>query len=160
MKRTFVDPKEYKGKQIKVTKLVAPPVMDKGAPEPAVNRVGDKLFLAYICHNPEFPGWDSGALPNHPGFETYSALIRFDGVSEHYIGPPNDEALDLHPLYGRGLGLYDFWEANGSPKAVPPLHHWIFTFHDQTVEVVAENLTILNPRVPGEDTQTIVASCA
>jgi hypothetical protein len=134
--------------------------METGAPEPALKPVDDQLYLAYICHNPEFPGWDSSASPEHPGFDLYCALLKFGGVSEHYIGPPNDEALHLHPLYKHGLGAYDFFEIHGSPKAIGPLHHWIITFHDETVEVVAENAHVLSRRVPGENTHAIVESHA
>jgi hypothetical protein len=160
MTTTFVERKEYDRKPVVVARWPDPPVMDTGAPEPALKRVGEQLFLAYVCHNPDFPGWDTEASADHPGFEIYSALIRFDKVSEHYVGPPNDESINLHPLYDRGLEPYGFWEVDQSPRALFPLHHWICTFHDQTVEVVAECATVVDPHVPGENTQRIVGSSA
>src|SRR6187200_438937 len=98
MKTTFVAPEVYQGRSVTVRPWDVPPPMETGAPEPALYPAGNALYLAYICRNPEFPGWDNGAVADHPGFEVFSALVRFDGVTEHYSGPPNDEALHLHPL--------------------------------------------------------------
>jgi hypothetical protein len=134
--------------------------MDVGAPMPVIESCGDSLFVAYVCHNPEFPGWDSGVSIEHPGFNQYCAVLRFDGVKEHYLGSPNDEALHLHPLYSRGLTAYGFHEILRSPKAVNGLRHWIITFHDETLEVVAVSAQVHRERVDGEDTRQIVKSCA
>jgi hypothetical protein len=158
MDRTFIDASDYQGRKPKIIKWGEPPGMEPGAPNPALKRVEDRLYLAYLCHNPAFPGWDNGAPPDHPGFDLFCALLRFDGVSEHYIGPPNDEALHLHPLYSHGLRPYDFWEIQGSPKAVGDLHHWVLTFHDETVEVVAKIASVVKSRIPGEDTVEIISS--
>ena len=112
-----------------------PPPMETGAPLPVVQRLGDSLVVAYVCHNPEFPGWDSGADPSHRGFDIWSAVLRFGGVVWHHFGTPNDEALATHPLYPVGLGFYGFWTVLDSPR-VPDgseLRHWIVTFHDETL---------------------------
>src|SRR5512145_378422 len=106
MGRTFVNPEMYKGHPVKVVRWEGPPAMEPGAPDPVMKAIGDDLYLAYLCQNPEFLGWDKSPSPDHPGFESFCALLKFEGLSEHYIGPPNDEALHLHPLYAAGLGPY------------------------------------------------------
>ena len=70
---------------------------------------------------------------------------------------PNDEVLNAHPLYGSGLGFYGFHEVENSPMIadldrrnqvhrrhvagdyIKRFRHWIMTFHDETLEVVARN---------------------
>jgi hypothetical protein len=137
-----------------------PPRMTTGAPLPAIHQLDQSLFVAYVCRNPEFPGWDSGATPEHPGFDIYSAVLRFDGVTWHHFGAPNDESLHEHPLYPFGLRCYGFWEVVYSIPTDPSLRHWIATFHDEILEVVATSACVVSPREAGEDTKAIVlANC-
>lgn len=84
--------------------------METGAPFPATRIVGDRLLVAYVCNNPDFPGWNSGAAADHPGFSVYSVVLEFCGVSSFSLGPPSDERLFEHPLYGAGLQFYQFHE--------------------------------------------------
>jgi len=139
-----------------------PPAMSVGAPLPVIRRVADSLIVAYICSNPEFPGWDSGAAPEHSGFDVWSAVLRFDGVAWHHFGAPNDERLHSHPLYPLGLGCYGFWEVLDSPRvpAASVLRHWIATFHDETLEVVAASASVISRRVDGEETHEIIRQYA
>ena len=129
--------------------------MDAGAPLPAILKKEDRLWVSYVCRNPEFPGWDSGAPSEHPGFVIWCALLRFDGVSDYHLGAPNDERLATHPLYEAGLGFYGFYEALGSSRLVGTVgkKHWIITFHDETLEVVADSAHVVSSRIEGEDTQ-------
>lgn len=73
------------------------------------------------------------------------------------MGYPNDEALNAHPLYAIGLGFYGFHVVENSPLIadldrrdqvhgqhvagdyMKRFRHWIITFHDETLEVVARN---------------------
>ncbi|HSS97248.1 MAG TPA: hypothetical protein VLK33_09470 [Terriglobales bacterium] len=89
------------------------------------------------------------------------ALLRFDGVLYVCCGHPNDEALAGHPLAKYGLQHYEFFEVGDSPliaeieerNKVHRLHrsgmyssrfkHWIVTFHDETLEVVATGATVI-----------------
>jgi hypothetical protein len=81
------------------------------------------------------------------------ALVRFAGA-DIYFGPPNDEALAGHPLYGAGLQPYEFTEVLSSPWIAAmerrnrvhdrhnpvrfsDLRHFILPFHDSTFECVA-----------------------
>jgi len=131
-----------------------PPPMDTGAPLPAIRKEEDRIWVAYMCRNPEFPGWDSGAGPDHPGFDVYSALLRFDGVSDYCFGAPSNERLHTHPLYETGLSFYGFYEAHGSRRLANQKNkkHWIITFHDETLEVIADSAHIASSRIEGEDT--------
>lgn len=160
MTSTFVHAAEYASRDVEIVTWSEPPVMDVGAPVPVGESSGDSLFVAYVCDNPEFPGWSSGAPIEHPGFDFYSAVLRFDGAKEHYLGPPGDEALHLHPLFPMGLTAYGFHEVSRSPMAVNGLGHWIITFHDETLEAAAVTAQVYRERVDGTDTSQIVKSCA
>jgi hypothetical protein len=75
------------------------------------------------------------------------------------FGPPNDEAFNGHPLYKKGLKPYGVYEIKNSTwigyfekmNSVHPYHkkeyferykHFIFSFHDTTLEVIAEHYEI------------------
>ena len=80
-----------------------------------------------------------------------------------YFGPPNDETLQSHPLYEKGLKFYAMHEVLDSswisqlekqnrvhrlhnPERFSRLRHFIWTFHDSTFEIVAEKLDWQNWR--------------
>jgi hypothetical protein len=88
-------------------------------------------------------------------------VVRFAQVKSLLLGAPNDESLNAHPLYGRGLRRYEFaevedspWiaeleEANRvhpshSPDAFADLRHFILPFHDSTFECVARSVKIVD----------------
>lgn len=128
----------------RVSKWHGPPAMDPGCPMPAVYRDETSLTCAYVI----------GSTHSESGS---TAILQFEGVLYYAMGYPNDEALNAHPLYGNGLGFYDFHLVENSPliaeldhrNQVHRLHvagnyikrfrHWIITFHDETLEVVARN---------------------
>jgi hypothetical protein len=128
--------------------------MDVGAPLPAIRQENDQLWVAYVCNNPDFPGWDSGADVGHPGFDIWCALLRFDGVIDYHFGAPSDEKLWSHPLYSVGLRQYGFYEVSGTSRLVGQngKKHWIITFHDEALEVVADSAHVVQARIEGEDT--------
>jgi len=81
-------------------------------------------------------------------------VLRLSGVAWYHFGAPTDEAVATHPLYAVGLGFYGFWEVLDSPR-VPhggALRHWVITFHDETLEVVAASASVVSRREEGEDT--------
>ena len=72
----------------------------------------------------------------------------------HLFGPPNDEAIEGHPLASQGLSIYSVNEVANSSwihslermNSVHPYHrpekfakyrHYIFVFQDSTFECVA-----------------------
>jgi hypothetical protein len=120
---------------------IEPPPMSTGAPCPAVHSDGDDLFCAYVINSSVAP---AGSV----------AILKFEGVLHHRFGYPNDEALQGHPLYQFGLEHYGFFIVENSPLIAeiekqnechrqhrPGIYagfrHWIVTFHDDTLEVIA-----------------------
>jgi hypothetical protein len=86
------------------------------------------------------------------------AVVVFTGVRSHMFGMPNDEALDGHPLFERGLGFYGAFRVEQSswirklaamnsvhpqhrPEAFDDLGHFIFTFKESTFECVAREMS-------------------
>jgi hypothetical protein len=115
--------------------------METGAPSPAVRSDGHKLLCAYFINSTVAP-------------VKSVAILKFEGVLQYWFGYPNDEALQGHPLYQFGLEHYGFFTVENSPlifaiekqNECHPQHrpgiytkfrHWIVTFHDETLEVIA-----------------------
>jgi|SRR5450756_307964 len=82
------------------------------------------------------------------------AEVEFSSVRAFYLGSPNDEALNGHRLWGRGLSFYSFQEvihsdwiaelerrneahSQHSKKIFEGLRHFVITFKEQTLECVA-----------------------
>jgi hypothetical protein len=118
-----------------------PPPMETGAPSPALHSDGHNLLCAYLI--------SSTAVPVRS-----VAILKFEVVLHHRFGYPNDEALQGHPLYPFGLKHYGFFTIENSPLIseiekqnechrqhrsgiYAKFHHWIVTFHDETLEVIA-----------------------
>ncbi|WP_299773312.1 hypothetical protein [uncultured Pseudoteredinibacter sp.] len=126
-----------------------PPIMESGAPLPEILERENSLLCAYICSNPDFVGWDSGAPPDHPGFEEYCAVIEFEDVQSYKFGTPSDEELFEHPLYKLGIDYYGFYKLNVSPELVliAGCSLWVATFHDETLQVIAKGARVVSARV-------------
>ena len=141
----------------KVSKWGEPPAMDAGAPMPAIYSDETGLTCAYFI----------GATHSESGS---TAVLHFEGVLYYAMGYPNDEALDAHPLDANGLGPYGFHVVENSPMIadldrrnqvherhvagayMKRFRHWIITFHDETLEVVARDARFVrtsekNPRL-------------
>ena len=73
------------------------PQADAGAPSPTAAMVEGSVVVAYDDRSGE------------------RVFARFVGVTSALFGAPNDEALDGHPLYERGLKFYEFVEVENSP---------------------------------------------
>ena len=134
--------------------------MDSGAPAPALCSDETGLVCAYVTVPPKSES---------------TTVIRFEGLLHYEMGYPNDEALHAHPLYRFGLRPYGFYVVENSPliaeldrrNEVQKRHvagsylkrfrHWVITFHDETLEVVARNaqvvgITALPPKVAARTT--------
>ena len=124
------------------------PLSDAGAPCPVVYANERALLVAY---RRLLPAGDASQKES-------SGVIVFEGVNSLLFGGPNDEALQGHRLYKLGLRFYAFHEVLNSawiadlcarnrghplPKdsMFPGLRHFVFTFHDSTLEVVARTYT-------------------
>lgn len=86
-------------------------------------------------------------------------LIEFQGAIFHKFGVPNEEALEGHPLYKIGLKRFDFHKIVNSklineleknnrvhmyhnPELYWKTNHYIFVFHDETFECIANGYTV------------------
>lgn len=126
------------------------PKPEAGAPAPVVLANEQSLVLSYRTATAPF------------------AFVRFSMPYLHIFGPPNDEALDGHPLWGRGLVCYGAHSVQNSslvrrlermnsvhwlhqPKSFEVLNHYIITFHDSTFECVARSVEGWAENILGED---------
>lgn len=115
---------------------------------PGIVSDGHDLYAAYIA--------SSSTASRYKEF----AVVKFSAVLQHTFGYPNDEALGVHPLYDAGLAFYAFNFVADSPllkelgqhnsRVFPGTEsmysgfsHWIVTFHDETLEVVAKSAEFL-----------------
>jgi len=84
-----------------------------------------------------------------------TAIVEFDSCYWSTFGYPNDEALDGHPLWGRGLSWYGVFDVHNSlwsrrkteqnrvhfPDTEDSnCRHLVFTFHDSTFECLCEGI--------------------
>jgi hypothetical protein len=116
------------------------PQMDPGATTPEVAAEDLAVTLTYR-------GLDGGRI-----------VCEFELPIAHYLGPPNDEAFEGHPLYERGLEPYGVFEVLESswirrleemnrihdrhdPSWFRTFRHFVFAFHDSTFEVIARGMT-------------------
>src|SRR3974390_3302630 len=87
------------------------------------------------------------------------AEVRFSTVRAFYLGSPNDEALNGHRLWGRGLEFYSFQEVihsdwiaelerrnrvhlRHSTKLFEELRHFVITFKEEILECVARSFEV------------------
>jgi hypothetical protein len=146
--------------QDRVVELTNAPQCDTGAPCPMLLVTDRTLHLAYYLANTP-ADWD-GKTVREMSVNTDDepvALVSFDLPCAHMFGPPNDEAFNGHPLYGRGLRPYGVFEVLGSswirslermnsvhryhrPERFNKYHHYVFSFHDTTFECVAGGFTV------------------
>jgi hypothetical protein len=125
---------------------------------PVVVATEDAAYVAYF--QPDPPGCDAA--------EERMALLCYAGCYATYLGPPNDEAFEGHPLAGRGLESYGAFRVVRSSwirslermNRVHPAHdpapfdrmmHYILAFHDSTFECVADGFEVLLESAPRQE---------
>jgi hypothetical protein len=118
--------------------------MEPGATCPRIYASDNKLKISY-CLADENP-------------LTRRLAVEFSHILCHYFGWPNDEVLNGHPLHKRGLGFYGVFEVLDSswirsleagnslhdrhnPAGFVKARHFVFTFHDNTFECIAEGIS-------------------
>src|SRR3569833_1602594 len=128
----------------RVVELDSIPKPEPGAPEPIVVADEQAVVVSYRTAHSE---------PSTDQLDTFCS-VRFHLAHTHLFGAPNDEALEGHPLWNRGLGFYSVYRVDQSSlirrlAAMNSVHrqhsyskfdeltHYIFTFHDSTFECVA-----------------------
>ena len=134
--------------------LAAPPC-SAGAPCPLVLADDTGVLIAYYGDPPHPSSPIATPQAVDPATSAFPVVIAvFASPRAHMFGPPNDEALSGHPMASRGLHAYGAFEVRASSwvralermNAVHPNHrpeacacyrHFIFTFHDSTLECVA-----------------------
>lgn len=143
-----------------VHRLEGVPQSSVGAPLPVVLADGHSVVVAYLMDTtPE--GWDGSTPPRGVTPESSDekiVVVTFTGCLAHFMGPPNDEAFDGHPLASRGLAPYGSFEIKGSSwiremerrNEVHRDHrggwldcwrHFALTFHDEVFECVARSFS-------------------
>ncbi|MCC6126225.1 MAG: hypothetical protein IT426_14800 [Pirellulales bacterium] len=123
------------------------PQPDGGAPMPEVFADDSSLWIMYLTA--------TGSC----------VVIHFPLCSVFTFGSPNDEALPGHPLYGKGLQFYSVHRVENSSwismlerrNSVHPAHdrkrfledkqHYVFTFHDSTLECVVMEGKFWKPEI-------------
>jgi hypothetical protein len=119
------------------------------APEPGIPDVpallcdSDNLWLAYVVA---------------PSTDERFAVVRFSRVIDHRLSPINDEGLGEHPYAKAGLQWYSFNELTGSEEvnrwAALRARHWVVTFKDNTLDVVAEKAEVVIASIQAKDSLT------
>lgn len=135
-------------------------VWDAGAPCPQLIRSEDRTFLAFFCPNDTFgPGRGLRIVEPHDEPSGRVAIIEWQQCIASLAGWPNDEVLNGHRLWPKGLaeiGVHTPVEVMGSQwiaelemrNRIHPRHtsslfegmrHFVLPFKDSTFECVARS---------------------
>jgi hypothetical protein len=133
---------------------------------------GLRTFVAFYrsVHDPVV----GGTNPRARGLQADHRIgvVEFKRVTSIKVGSPNDEVLRGHPLWGSGLKFYSAHEIENSPWITELMevdraherfdespwhgrHHFLLTFHDETLECVA-NWTVTRT-APGATMPEVLA---
>ena len=136
-----------------------------GAPLPHLLSSGQRSFVAFYLEERD-PNWDGTSVrivdPSDES-EQSLALAEFKGSVAVAFGPPNDEVLEGHPLYGRGLAGYGAYVIENSgwlavltdinrvheqfdPQWWQEKRHFLLVFHDETVAAIASGIEVKQVR--------------
>jgi hypothetical protein len=136
------------------------PQSSVGAPLPHVFADEHRLVIGYIMQVSD-PDWDGSKVrivgPHSDG--EACALVSVEGYLAFQFGPPNDEAIEGHRLHRLGLAPYSSFEVLNSkwiseleianrvhehhrPEHFARYRHIILTFHDSTLEFIAEGFAV------------------
>jgi hypothetical protein len=144
---------------------------DAGTPMP-VMLSGLRTFVAFYLavHDPVTNRTNPRA--REPQTDHGIGVVEFKRMTSIKLGSPNDEILRGHPLWGSGLELYSAHEVKNSPWIHELMevdrtherfdesrwsgrHHFMLTFHDETLECVA-NWTVTRT-APGATMPEVLA---
>jgi hypothetical protein len=134
---------------------------DIGAPSPHLISNGHRSFVVCLLNTPD-PSWDGTYVTVVDPASSRSealAIIEFRGVASIRFGAPNDEAIEGHPLNGKGLQAYSAHVIHNSEwledhiyvNSVHPIHneanwrqlqHYVLAFHDDMIECIARELQV------------------
>lgn len=135
------------------------PQSSVGAPCPLVFATEHEVHVTYYLDAIE-EEWDGTTVRviDHASTGEPSIVVTFHRVTAHYFGMPNDETMHGRPLYKLGLQAHSYFEVLGSSwrdelermnrvhshhkkEHYADVRHFIFTFHDTTLEVLARSYT-------------------
>ncbi|MBD3610082.1 MAG: hypothetical protein HUJ30_05990 [Gammaproteobacteria bacterium] len=140
---------------------IARPYQD--APLPIVLSDELNLILCYVVADAEAEEELASAASLYE--EEPMLAVKFQTPLAHYLGPPDDEGLNKHPLAECGMQPYRIYVVEHSPwietlremqirsglyraSDWEPLKHYIFSFHSMTFECIAEGYRALMVRGP------------
>lgn len=144
-----------------------------GAPLPHLVSNGSTTIVICFAAVSD-PSWDGTHVRMvSPTDDAPSALlhIEFSQCQSIKFGGPNNEAMNGHPLYGRGIEPYAAHVVHNSQwleqarliNSVHPYHsdesyvqlnHYLLAFHDETFEALAQSIT--TRRIEGVFGQIVV----
>ena len=125
---------------------------DVGAPLPFLI-AGFKTFVAfYLPVDFDFDG--TNPIVRQPTDEARIGIVEFVDATAARMGPPDDETLAGHALWGHGLQYYDAHVVENSSwlhelldttrvhggshdSLHGDLKHYLFTFHDESLDCIA-----------------------
>jgi hypothetical protein len=113
------------------------PPMDPAAPQPYLETDRGSAWIAYRT--------DRG---------DHFAVIRFQGVERVTLGDPGDEHRDEPPLWPDGLQRYTFHVVTDSALERRGLRRWVFTFRDDTLDVVARTADVVVRAIHAADARS------
>ena len=134
---------------------------DTGAPLPFLLQNEHSVFLTFYVKDTD-PDWDGtyvNVIDPASDANVDLALVEFKSCISTKFGSPNDEALEGHPLEGKGLDSYTAQIVQNSswikeiqtinsvhscynPESWSSLNHYIFWFHDSTFECIADSFKV------------------
>ena len=136
------------------------PPSSAGAPLPHIFADEGRLLIAYIVNTPDplFDGTNPRSISSATD-DQWIAILTADPYRVFQFGPPNDEAISGHRLYGLGLRPYSAFEVRNSswiasfekanrvhsshrPELFSGYRHFILTFHDSTLEFIARSFSV------------------
>ena len=137
------------------------PRWSTGAPLPQVFSNSHHTYLTYFIDTRD-PNWDGSyttLIDNKSDTSSPIAIVTFIRPNSHRFGIVNDEAVNGHPLYDKGLEVYrahiienSSWieELKSIHKAHPYYSddHWVddkhflLFFHDEIFEIIARDYKI------------------
>lgn len=135
------------------------PAWSVGAPCPQVFSDGHTVYLSYYTDDENDP----------------LAFVTFSGYNSFRFGIVNDEASSGHPLYGKGLSVYNAQLIENSSwieelKKIHKVHpryaaknweaykHFLLFFHDEIFEIIASDYKIERSKLSMKELSIELAS--
>jgi len=138
-----------------------PVAWDVGAPLPHLFMNDYKAYLLFYVKavDPNWDGTHTTVIDTASDKVTDLALVEFEHCNSATLGTPNDEVIEGHHLYGKGLESYvpmqiinSSWiqevqkinrvHSNYNPQNWKNTKHFFFGFHDTTFECIADSFTV------------------